>query len=134
MKRDVLFCLLIRKNSINFCSIGHEVGKEKAMNTMVNSSNVISPVFRSNSLKLSLEAVGLLLQMTNVPELDYCTIDDLYRMNPVSSVRKINRIIDELLDNKCLIKTDDNRLAVNKAVIAESMQVIHGNLLLRMEG
>lgn len=104
------------------------------MNAMVNSSNIVLPVFRSNSSQLSLEAIGILLQMSNVPELDYCTKEDLYRSNPAGSVRKIDRTIDELIKHKCLIETNDNRLAVNKAVIVQSMRLVHGNLLLRMEG
>lgn len=103
------------------------------MNTMEISKNTVLPVFRINTSKLSFEAIGLLLQMSNVPELDYCKKEDLYRVNPDSSVRRIDKIIDELLDNNCLLKTE-GRLAVNKSVIVQNMQLIHGNLLLRMEG
>ena len=81
-----------------------------------NSSKTISPFFKAATPKLSLEAIGLLLQMSNVPELDYCKKEDLYRSNPAGSVRKIDSTIDELIDQKCLIEIND-RLAVNKAVI-----------------
>lgn len=104
------------------------------MNGIYITPNIIKPEFKPNSLQLSLEAIGMLLQMSNVPEFDYCKREDLYRMNPTWEVCKIDKIIDELIDHQCLIETNNHRLAVNKFIIVQAMQLVHGNLLLRTEG
>lgn len=101
--------------------------------TNIQSHNGTSPVFGENFPKMSSAAIGVLLQMVNMTELDYCTRNDLYRSNPADTAFKINRAVDELISNGCIVETHDNRLAVNKVMIAQKMKLVHGNLLIRME-
>lgn len=104
------------------------------MNALEKPSSTPAPVINEYTSNLSLGAIGLLLQMSNLPELDYCTKEDIYRSNPTGSHRRIDRAIDELLAHKCLVEMSDHRLAVNKSIIVQQMHLVHGNLLLRMEG
>ena len=103
------------------------------MENTVNLSKVNCPIFNNKLPKMSSAAIGVLLQMVNMTELDYCTRNDLYKNNPADTTFKINQAVDELISNGCIVETHDHRLAVNKVMIAQKMQLVHGNLLIRME-
>lgn len=90
--------------------------------TSTNKDNIsqrqyICPILNENFPKISLMALGILGQMINVPELDYCTIDKLYNNNILDSIADITDAVEELIDNNCVIKLCDKRLAVNKNII-----------------
>ncbi len=83
----------------------------------------ILPVMNENFPRISLLAFGLLGQMINIPELDYCTIDKLYNNNRLNSITEITNAVEELIAKHCIIKTSDNRLAVDKKIVA-NMKII----------
>ena len=83
----------------------------------------ILPVMNKNFPKISLLAFGILGQMINIPELDYCTIDNLYNNNRLNSIAELTDAVEELIATHCIIKTSDNRLAVDKKIVA-NMEII----------
>ena len=70
--------------------------------------------------------------MINVPELDYCTIDKLYNSNISDSIGEITDAVEELIDNGCVIKTQDNRLAIDKHLLTK-MQIVSGYKTVNLE-
>ena len=90
---------------------------------MKNSNRLICPAFNKDFPKLSLEAIGILGQMINLPEMDYCDFSKLCDMNPVDSPTVIENAVEELLNEGCIIKINENILAVDKHVLTK-MKVI----------
>ncbi|MDD7294041.1 MAG: hypothetical protein PUG85_01315 [Oscillospiraceae bacterium] len=72
--------------------------------------NIISP----SNMNLSLEAVGVLSTMLNVPESDYCTVTQLHEAIPADSVSTIQTALDELYAKEYVIRLDGSTYAVNK--------------------
>ena len=72
--------------------------------------NIISP----SNMNLSLEAVGVLSAMLNVPESDYCTDTQLHEAIPADSVSTIQTALDELYAKEYVIRLDGSTYAVNK--------------------
>ena len=95
-------------------------------------SYICPPVFDEDFPKLSLSAIGILGQMMNVPELDYCTIDKLYNNNISDSIGEITDAVEELIDNGCVIKTQDNRLAIDKHLLTK-MRIVSGYKTVTLE-
>ena len=72
------------------------------------------------NMNLSLEALGVLSTMINVPEYDYCTFDELCKTNDVDTPTTVRKAINELLSRKYLIKTtklNNEVYSVNKAAL-----------------
>lgn len=72
------------------------------------------------NMNLSLEALGVLSTMINVPEYDYCTFEELCTTNEVDKPATVRKAINELLSKKYLIKTskaDTDIYSVNKAAL-----------------
>ncbi len=61
-------------------------------------------------------AIGLFLSMTNVPEWDYKTFDEILKFNNVDSSEDVQLILNELIDTGFLIHPNNNPkiYAVNK--------------------
>ncbi len=93
----------------------------------------ICPVFDKDFPKLSLIAVGVLGQMINEPELDYCTMDKLYNSNSADGIADITDAVEELISKGCLIKTSENKLAVDKHLLVQ-MQIVSGSSNINVEG
>lgn len=72
--------------------------------------NIISP----SNMNLSLEAVGVLSTMLNVPESDYCTVTQLHEAIPADCVSTIQTALDELYAKEYVIRLDGSTYAVNK--------------------
>lgn len=81
--------------------------------------NIINP----NDRNLSLEAIGVLSTMLNVPENDYCTVEKLHAAIPADSLAEIRSALNELIENKYVFKIGDRIYAVNKWKIPQ-MQII----------
>lgn len=101
--------------------------------TNVPNRQYICPVFNKNFPKLSLLALGVLGQMINEPELDYCTIDKLYDSNSSDTISDITEAVNELIGKGCLIKTAENKLAVDKHLLVK-MQIVSGSRTVNLEG
>lgn len=65
--------------------------------------------------QMSFEAIGVLSTMVNVPECDYCTLDELCKKSP-DSKSTLQNTLDELISKNYIIKTG-NKYAVNKAAL-----------------
>ena len=89
----------------------------------MNNSRIICPDFEKQFPKLSLAALGVLAQMINVPELDYCSLSELCQSNPADSPDEIEMAVNELHKNGIVIFIEDNILAVDKHVITQ-MKVV----------
>lgn len=68
---------------------------------------------------LSLEAIGVLSTMLNVPENDYCTEKELYSLFPTDSPKAVHNTLQELKEKGFLLVTDSKKYAVNKFRIVE---------------
>lgn len=97
--------------------------KDRGAKQMNNSTKLICPVFNNKFPKLSLEALGVLGQMINLPEMDYCNFSKLCEMNPADSPAVIKAAVEELLNEGCIIKINGKILAVDKHVVTK-MKVV----------
>lgn len=83
------------------------------------TSRIICPDFEKHFPRLSLSALGVLGQMINVPELDYCTFNKLCQSNPADNPDEIKEAVNELHKEGFIIFVDENILAVNKHIITQ---------------
>lgn len=81
----------------------------------IRGSNSILYAFPKN-VSLTNGAIGLLASMTNVPERDYKTFDEILKFNNVDTSEDVKAILDELIESGFLIHPSDNPeiYAVNK--------------------
>lgn len=85
------------------------------VNIKTKVKNGILYAFPKN-VSLTNGAIGLLASMTNVPERDYKTFDEILKFNNVDTPETIKPILDELIESGFLIHPNDNPeiYAVNK--------------------
>ena len=60
--------------------------------------------------------------MLNLPECDYCTLDELCEISSVESKNNIKRAIEELVSKSFVVKVD-NKYAINKTTVV-GMQIL----------
>lgn len=78
--------------------------------------------------EISTMAQGLLLRMVNVPECDYISAKQFQELFPADSLDDIQNALTELCDHNYILKSVDERYAVNKIKIIENMQFIAPNI------
>ena len=93
---------------VNFLVKGIVIMKTKVKNE--SFSDYTEKVMLTNG------AIGLFLSMTNVPEWDYKTFDEILKFNNVDSSEDVQLILNELIDTGFLIHPNNNPkiYAVNK--------------------
>lgn len=89
----------------------------------IHTSRIICPDFDKKFPRVSLSALGVLSQMVNVPELDYCNLSKLYESNPANSPDEIKNAIMELLRQGLVITVGNDIFAVDKHVLTK-MKVV----------
>ena len=79
----------------------NEMNAQNIITDKQSQSYHILPVMNKNFPKISLLAFGILGQMINIPELDYCTIDKLYNNNRLNSIAELTDAVEELIATHC---------------------------------
>ncbi len=85
----------------------------------MSTTNTVSPLILPTDAisELSLEAIGLLSTMVNIPECDYITDKQLCEYSPSDSLLSIRQALAELVEKDYLNLFDDGIYAVNKLKI-----------------